>query len=403
MTPIQESSQKQKGTGGSSLPTALKLLYLVDDEPDILFVMKKAIAEYAPHVVVRTFEDPQMALEALRTRPPDALVTDLRMPGVSGIELIWWAHRSVDSMPIVVASAFASPAMLSEVADRSSMEFIEKPFSSADLFDALTRAFNESEKQNAEFHGQMRLRGTLDLVQIHSMARLTGRLDISRAHRTGSIWFDEGKIVHAKAGELVGQGAFNRMTSWIGGEFTFTEKVSSPQISIRAATEHVLLEACLFTDNKNRIEEDPSTKGQPKKEKQKNIPVAKQSQKGEIKMGNSKKLMQHLSALDGFIGACVVNLESGMMLDALGGGTINMELASAGNAEVLRAKYKTMKSLNLKESIEDILITLEHQYHLLRPFSKQKDLFVYLVLDKSKANLAMGRHHLKQAETVMEI
>ena len=120
-------------------------------------------------------------------------------------------------------------------------------------------------------------------------------------------------------------------------------------------------------------------------------------------MGNSKKQLQRLTELDGFIGASIVDSKSGMMLDSSGGGAINLELAAAGNSEVLRAKYKTMGTLGLEDTIEDILITLGGQYHLLRPFAKQRALFVYLVLDKSKANLAMGRHYLMQMESSLEI
>jgi len=108
-----------------------------------------------------------------------------------------------------------------------------------------------------------------------------------------------------------------------------------------------------------------------------------------------KECLKKITEVDGFVGACVVDSNSGMMLGAEGGqGVINLEVASAGNTEVVRAKRKTMASLGLADQIEDILITLGKQYHLIRPTPDNDALFIYLVLDKTKGNLAMARHHL---------
>ena len=78
---------------------------------------------------------------------------------------------------------------------------------------------------------------------------------------------------------------------------------------------------------------------------------------------------------------------------------LDLELAAAGNTEVVRAKMKTMKSLGLAGSIEDILITLTHQYHIIRPVEKHDGLFIYYVLDRSRANLAMARRKVLEAES----
>jgi len=115
-------------------------------------------------------------------------------------------------------------------------------------------------------------------------------------------------------------------------------------------------------------------------------------------MANAKETLPKLMEIDGCIGCCIVDSNSGMMLGASGGGSMNLEVAAAGNTEVVRSKRKTMKALSLNDSIEDMLITLGKQYHLIRPLSTNDALFIYIVLDKQKANLAMARHQLTVIE-----
>lgn len=115
-------------------------------------------------------------------------------------------------------------------------------------------------------------------------------------------------------------------------------------------------------------------------------------------MATAKETLPKLLEIEGCVGACIVDSNSGMTLGAIGGGNIDLEAAAAGNTEVVRAKRKTMKVLNLNDTIEDMLITLGKAYHLIRPLQSNDALFIYLVLDKSRSNLAMARHNLRAIE-----
>jgi hypothetical protein len=117
---------------------------------------------------------------------------------------------------------------------------------------------------------------------------------------------------------------------------------------------------------------------------------------------NIEAALKEAMSIDGALGASLVDWESGMSLGAIGGGKyLDLDVAAAGNTEVIRAKMRTMEALRLDDSIEDILITLSKQYHLIRLLKSARSdqgLFLYLVLDRQKANLALARHSLKRIE-----
>ncbi|NJQ01039.1 hypothetical protein [Streptomyces zingiberis] len=115
--------------------------------------------------------------------------------------------------------------------------------------------------------------------------------------------------------------------------------------------------------------------------------------------------LKEAMAIDGAIGVAVVDYESGMSLGELGGGKgLDLEVAAAGNTEVVRAKARTLASLGMDDTVEDILITLGEQYHLIRPMSANSgSLFLYLALDRSRGNLALARHSLKRIENNLQI
>ena len=110
--------------------------------------------------------------------------------------------------------------------------------------------------------------------------------------------------------------------------------------------------------------------------------------------------LKQLLRTDGAMCAALVDANSGMMLGSAGTG-LDLELAAAGNTEVVRAKLKTMQILGLSDTIEDILITLGKQYHIIRPLQAKAGIFLYVVLDKAKANLAMARRACQDTETAI--
>lgn len=121
-------------------------------------------------------------------------------------------------------------------------------------------------------------------------------------------------------------------------------------------------------------------------------------------MSDHTTALNEAMKIDGALGVALVDSASGMALATAGNPVgINLETAAAGNSNVLQAKLRTMKDLGINEELEDMLITLDTQYHLIRTFHEQQGMFLYLILDKAKANLAMARFKLSGIEKALSL
>ncbi|WP_181391988.1 DUF4388 domain-containing protein [Deinococcus irradiatisoli] len=106
-------------------------------------------------------------------------------------------------------------------------------------------------------------------------------------------------------------------------------------------------------------------------------------------------LVGDILSIDGAVAAALVDYSSGMTLDMVGTG-LDLDLAGAGMTEVVRAQKRAMELLGVRGQIEDLMVTLEQQYHLMY-ILPGTTLFLLVVLRKEQANLAMARYRLKAA------
>jgi hypothetical protein len=116
---------------------------------------------------------------------------------------------------------------------------------------------------------------------------------------------------------------------------------------------------------------------------------------------NSAKVraaLEEAMMIDGALGVCLVDYQSGMTLGTAGGNGMDLEMAAAGNTEVVRSKMRVMGALGLQDRIEDMLITLGSQYHLIRMVKGAESLFLYLALNKGPANLGLAKYQLSGIE-----
>ena len=110
-------------------------------------------------------------------------------------------------------------------------------------------------------------------------------------------------------------------------------------------------------------------------------------------MATHTQALKGAMEIEGALGVALVDSSSGMALGTAGSPMdIDLDVAAAGNSNVVQAKMRTMADLGLQQSIEDIL-----------PLARQEGFFLYLVLDRARANLAMARFRLASLEKDLKI
>jgi len=128
-----------------------------------------------------------------------------------------------------------------------------------------------------------------------------------------------------------------------------------------------------------------------------------QNSSGSADVLSVREAIDELLDIEGAIGAAIVDYESGMTLGSDGGRNLDMELAGAGNTEVVRSKKNILHDLGIDEEIEDLLISLDTQYHLIRMCDRHEDIFIYTVINRSQGNLGLARRKIDKIEKRLEL
>jgi hypothetical protein len=112
-------------------------------------------------------------------------------------------------------------------------------------------------------------------------------------------------------------------------------------------------------------------------------------------MVNVRQTLEEALKIDGAIAAAIANWDAGLCLATAGGGPrLNIGAVAAGHGLVLKARMAAVAA-GVARAVQELLITLEDQVHLVRPLRRRERLFVCLAIDKATGNLGIARHRLQ--------
>lgn len=230
---------------------------IVDDEEDLTWSIQKNLAKDKDQYDLVCVNDAEQALGVLSQLPIDLVVTDIKMPGMSGLDLLLKIKETYASTKVIIMTAYGSADVQKEATRRGSLYYIEKPFEIEELRDLIVGAL----KERKGFDGKVTDFQLSDLIQMNILGRMTAALVVTRSDERGVIYFDEGNVVHAECGDVTGEHAFYRVLTWDDGKFEFRKGERPQKETISKGWQSLLLEGLRRKD-----EITPETKTQLKEE-----------------------------------------------------------------------------------------------------------------------------------------
>ncbi len=120
----------------------MKPIWIVDDDPSIRFVLEKALAR--EQLPVRSFATTRDVLTALETDEPQVLVSDIRMPGGSGLDLLAKVKERLPGLPVIIMTAYSDLDSAVSSFQGGAFEYLPKPFDISKAVELIRRALEES-------------------------------------------------------------------------------------------------------------------------------------------------------------------------------------------------------------------------------------------------------------------
>ncbi len=207
---------------------------IVDDEEDILWGLSVVLSRSGCEVLTASNVDETRNI--LNTQPVNIVVTDIRMPGESGLVFLQEVKSTRKDIKTVIITAKGSPDMEREVVSMGADAYIEKPFD-LDYFLGILKKVMTSRG----FRGLMQELTLIDVLQLLAYESGTAVVEVSSFEGVGRIWVKDGKVIHAEIGDLKGTEAFKKILSLEGGSFSVKRGVETDKQTISESLDSLLL------------------------------------------------------------------------------------------------------------------------------------------------------------------
>lgn len=231
--PVSEPSR-------ASLLHAIRVL-VVDDEVNLRFAIERGLRKSGHHA--DSASTVRQAIDRLRTQPYDTVITDLRMPGGDGLELVQWIGSYSPSTKVLILSGYITEQIRLEYGKQPTIRLLDKPVELASLITIV-----EELGPRRGFYGNSIEVELFDYVQMVALSGRDKMVKIATPVSEGLIWFEHGDIVHATYEQWRGETAFYKLLAVGRGTFSEVLYQPPPKRTIMGSSTGLLMEAARQMD-----------------------------------------------------------------------------------------------------------------------------------------------------------
>jgi len=304
-------------------------ILIVDDEEPFLRNLESCLGSFGEEFEVLTATTAEGALAPVETDEIQVLLTDVRLPGMDGIELERQSIETHPSLRVIVMTAFSSPDIRKTALREGALRIIEKPLDLKELRTTLAELGEDED-------GWSGLVGGLDLFDLAQLTSLSGKTKIIRVtyrRKKGTLVFDAGLLIHASCGKIKEEKAFFEMAGWEGGQFQelASNQRSEYKTNINSRTTHLMMEAARLKDEAaaGMIPDAETTSGQAIDLDLNQLTEGAGEEKGRVirtkedrTMADIKELLQPIADVQGFSGVGVFT-QDGELIESMETGKID--------------------------------------------------------------------------------
>lgn len=221
-----------------------KKVLIVDDEESIVLALLRSLYRDNERYDVMPASTGEIAQRILTENEIDVMVADVRMPGMSGLDLLCWAAAESPKTRVIVMTAFDIEGLREQAFRFGCLQITQKPF---DLHEMRALVLDALDHRDSVV-GSLSDLSPADVIQMLCLSRKTTALRVVHRGSYGMVHVEHGEIVHATWDDESGETAFYRVLAAGGGMFNTLPLPAGAPRTIEVGWQHLLIEGMRLAD-----------------------------------------------------------------------------------------------------------------------------------------------------------